>query len=96
MVSYNLSDKVTFEPRDEIQSEPAMQTSLCKAFQEVETASAKALRSFILIDINKLTSVRAVPIHIHQQHLRMPTALPFSLALHLYISTLFSPKGLDR
>lgn len=48
----SLSEKVIPEPRPEIKNEPARQTSLRKALQTKETASAKALRPFLLRGLN--------------------------------------------
>ena len=71
-VGYHLSEKVMPEPRLEIKSEPVMQAIVSKAPQTEETGSAKALRPFILIGINKLTSKRAAQTHTHQQHPGVP------------------------
>lgn len=54
-----------------------MQVIMSKEPQTEETGSTKALRPFILMGINKLTSKRAAPTHTHQQHLGVPLSPHF-------------------
>lgn len=80
-VGYHLSEKVMPEPRPQIKSEPVMQAIVSKVPQTEETANAKALRPFILMGINKLTSKRAAPTHTHQQR----PGVPLSPHFHKYL-----------
>lgn len=66
-----------------------MQTNWNKALQTEETASAKALSSFIWID-NKLTSKRAVPIHTCQQHPGVPISLHCTSVSLIHIFLIFN------
>lgn len=66
-----------------------MQTDLNKALQTEETASAKALSSFVRID-NKLTSNRAVPAHTRQQHLGVPISLHCVSISSIHIFLIFN------
>lgn len=76
-VGYHLSKKVMPEPRPQIKSGPVMQAIVSKVPQTEETGNAKALRPFILMGINKLTSKRAAPTHTHQQRPGVPLSPHF-------------------